>query len=210
MKQTNLRDGTTLNNLLFQIFDVDPAVMRTARTKTPISASAIREIPFEWDSEAITFCIDQMTATDSLPGPLSNPRFVDDRNALRATVQQAIKEDAAGNVSPATTKHVNDVVASFRVHFLKSSADYVAGYQEALDYFTTLASLTRLLNDPSMKAFLEKLDDGEERTVGELIAFMNAHNLRFGPAMSDRQLEIYNRLVPALTAITDEPSPECH
>jgi hypothetical protein len=205
VKQMNLRDGTTLNDLLYQILDVDPAVMRIARAKTPISPSAIREIPFEWDSEAVTLCIDQMTATDSLPGPLSNPRFVDDRSALRATVQQAIKEDTEGNVSAATIKHINDVVANFRAHFLKYSADYVSGYQDALDYFTTLASLTRLLNDPSMKAFLEKLDDGEERTVGELIAFMNAHNLRFGPATSDRQLEIYTRLEPALMAIRDEP-----
>ena len=54
VKQTNLRDGTTLNNLLFQILDGDPSVVRTARAKTPISPSAIREIPFEWDSEAIT------------------------------------------------------------------------------------------------------------------------------------------------------------
>ena len=34
-----LRDGTTLNNLLFQIFDVDPAVARSGRAKTPLSAS---------------------------------------------------------------------------------------------------------------------------------------------------------------------------
>ena len=166
VQQMNLRDGTTLNNLLFQIFDVDPSVVRSAHAKTPISPSAIREIPFEWDSEAITLCIDQMTGTDSLPGPLLNPRFVDDRNALRSAVEQAMKEDAQGSVSSATSKHINGVVASFRTKFLKHSADYISGYQDALDYFSTLASLTRLLNDPSMKAFLEKLDDGEERTVG--------------------------------------------
>ena len=172
VKQMNLRDGTTLNNLLYQILDTDPAVVRTARVKAPISGSAIREIPFEWDSEAITICIDQMTATDSLPGPLSNPRFVDNRNALRATVEQAINEDAKGSVSSATSKRLSEVVASFRTKFLNTSADYVSGYQDALDYFTTLASLTRLLNDPMMKAFLEKLDDGEERTVGEPVAFI--------------------------------------
>ena len=90
---------------------------------------------------------------------------------------------------------------------MKNSSDFEAGYQDALDYFTTMASLTRLLNDPSMKAFLAKLDDSEERTVGDLVAFMNVHNLRFGPATSDRQIEIYTRLVPALTAIRDRPGP---
>ena len=61
VERVELRDGTTLNNLLLQIFDADPAVVKSGRAKAPISPSAIREIPFEWDSEAITACIDQMT-----------------------------------------------------------------------------------------------------------------------------------------------------
>ena len=79
---------------------------------------------------------------------------------------------------------------------MNNAADFEPGYQDALDYFTTLASLTRLLNDPSMKTFLAKLDDGKERTVGDLVAFMNVHNLRFGPATSDRQVEVYTRPAP--------------
>jgi hypothetical protein len=59
-----------------------------------------------------------------------------------------------------------------------------------------------------MKAFLAQLDDSKNRTVGDLIAFMHVYNLRFGPATSDRQTEIYSRLVPALTAIRDEPANE--
>jgi hypothetical protein len=60
------------------------------------------------------------------------------------------------------------------------------------------------LNDPSMKKFLTKLENNDERTVGDLVAFMDAYNLRFGPATSDRQLEIYTRLVPILTAVRDQ------
>ena len=37
---------------------------------------------------------------------------------------------------------------------------------------------------------------------------MNAYNLRFGPAKSDRQIEIYGRLVPILTAIRDQVKQE--
>jgi hypothetical protein len=67
-----------------------------------------------------------------------------------------------------------------------------------------MACLTRLLNDPGMKAFLEKLDERKEATVGQLVGFMNSHNLRFGLTTSDRQVEIYARLVLMLTAIRDE------
>jgi len=208
VEQMDLRDGTTLNNLLFQILDSDPAAVKSARAKTPLSPNVIREIPFEWDSEAITSCIDEMTGEDSLPGPLMDPKYVEERNALHAAVVPALEEDAKGTVSKATCKRINDAVTKFRSKFKNTSADYVEGYQDALDYFTTMASLTRLLNDPSMKAFLAKLDDKEERTVGELVAFMNSHNLRFGAATSDRQIGIYTRLVPILTAIRDEVNTE--
>ncbi len=136
------------------------------------------------------------------------PTYVDERNALRSAVEPALAEDAKGNVSLEARKRIAEATSSFRSRFLKTSNDFDNGYQDALDYFTTLASLTRLLNDPSMKSFLTQLDDGQERTVGDLIAFMNAYNLRFGPATSDHQLEIYTRLVPALTAIRDAPNPE--
>jgi hypothetical protein len=207
VEQMELRDGTTLNNLLFQILDADPGVVKSGRAKTPISPSAIREIPFEWDSEAITICLDQLTGTESLPPPLMRPRYIDERNALHSATELALKEDAKGTVSVATQKQITEAVTNFRSKFIKASAEILPD-QDALDYFTTMASLTRLLNDPSMKAFLGQLGDGEERTVGDLVAFMHAYNLRFGAATSDRQIEIYTRLVPALTAIRDERKAE--
>jgi hypothetical protein len=202
--EINLRDGSTLNNLLGQILDADPAASRSARARISLSPGAIREIPFEWDSEAITICIDQMTATAELPGPLAEPRFAEERNALHAAVTKALEEDAKGSVSPATTKQIAAAVGAYRSKFLKTTSDFQNGYQDSLEYFTTMASLSRLLNDPSLKAFLGKLEAGAERTVGDLVAFMTAHNLRFGAANTDRQVEIYTRLVPALVAIRDE------
>ena len=203
VKEMDLKEGTTLNNLLYEILDSDPAAVKSGRALTALSPGAIREIPFEWDSEAVTTCIDQMTGKESLPSLLMDPQYVDDRNALHAAVAPALDEDAKGTVSLATTKRINEAVASFRSKFMKNSADFDPGNQDCLEYFTTMASLTRLLNDPSMKAFLEKLDENKERTVGQLIGFMNSHNLRFGAATSDRQIEIYARLVPILTAIRD-------
>jgi hypothetical protein len=204
VEQYELRDGTTLNNLLLQILDTDPGTVKSGRARDALSASAIQEIPFEWDSEAISSCIDQLTGQDALPGPLTAPAYAEERSALRAAVEPALKEDAKGTVSPESRKKIDDAVKAFRVKFVKNSSDLLPGYDDALEYFTTLASLSRLLNDPSMKAFLAKLDAGEERTVGDLVAFMNSHNLRFGPATSDRQVEIYTRLVPILASIRDD------
>jgi hypothetical protein len=202
VEKTDLKDGTTLNNLLLQILDVDPGVVRSSRAQAPISAAAIREIPFESDSEAITICIDQMTGKAALPRLLMLPSYAEERNALQSAIKSALAEDTTGSVSIATRKRIDEAVSNFRSKFIKTSASFDAGYNEALDYFTTMASLSRLLNNPNVKAFLAKLDD-KEHTVGELIVFMSVHNLRFGPASTDRQVEIYTRLVPILTAIRD-------
>ena len=203
VERMRLIDGTTLNRLLAQIFDADPGVSKSVHATTPISVAAVREIPFEWNSEAITICLEQMLGEDSLPPLLMQAKYADERDALHKAVGAALKEDEKGSVSPATSKAINEAVAKFRAKFLKNSSDFELGYEDALDYFTTMASLTRLLNDPSMKAFLAQLDEKKERTVGELVAFMNAFNLRFGGATSERQIDIYTRLVPALAAIRD-------
>ncbi len=201
--QIELEDGSTLNGLLLQILDSDPGAATSSRARAPLSPAAIREIPFEWDSEAITLCVDQMTGNDSLPPLLMDPKYAAERDALRAAVEPALKEDAKGSVSPQTRKRIVDAIAHFRSEFVKTSSDFEPGYQDAQNYITTLASLTRLLNDPSMKTFLDRLDDGQERTVGDLVAFMNAFNLRFGATTSDRQIQLYRRLIPVLTEIRD-------
>jgi hypothetical protein len=204
VERMDLRDGITLNNLLTQIFDMDPAAAKSGRANAPISMRAIQEIPFEWESEAVSICLNQMTAKDSLPEPLMASIYADEREALQAAVKSAIEEDEKGTVSLETTKRIHEAVAKFRAKFIKNAANFEAGYNDALNYFTTMASLSRLLNDPSMKMFLEKLESGQDRTVGNLVAFMDTYNLRFGPATSDRQIQIYTMLVPILTAIRDQ------
>jgi hypothetical protein len=198
-----LRNGTTLNRLLHEILDSEPGVTRASRTQAPISTEAILEIPFEWDSEAISMCIDQMMAKDALPDILMRPTYSEDRQALESAVKPALAEDVKGTVSMATRKNLDEAISKFRAKFLKTASDFEAGYYDGLEYFTTMASLSRLLNDPSMKAFLDSLEKGQERTVGQLIAFMNSYNVRFGPATTDRQVEIYHMLVPELTRMRD-------
>ena len=203
VERRNLSEGTALNNLLAQIFDVDPTAARSGRANAPISMSAIREIPFEWDSEAISLCLDQMTGNSSLPASLMAPAYEQEHNALRAAVHAALEEDAKGTVSIETVKRINEAVSKLRSAFMKNTSRFDRGYDDALTYLTTMATLSRLLNDPSMRRFLEELKSNEGRTVGELIAFMDSYNLRFGRATTNRQLEIYTRLMPILTGIRD-------
>jgi hypothetical protein len=209
VERRRLVNGATLNDLLDQIYDSDPAVAKAPRARAPLSASAIREIPFDWNSEAITACIDEFTGRGpAMPAILMDAKYAEERNALRAAVEPALEEDAKGTVSLESRKRIHEAIARLRAKFVKNEPDYEPGYREAMDYLTTLAALNRMLNDPSMKHLLAELEEGKERTVGDLITFMNSYNLRFGRATSDRQIEIYERLVPILTGVRDELNPQ--
>ncbi len=206
--ERHLESGAILNALLDQIYDVDPGVSKASAAKAPIAPAAIREIPFEWNTEALTACINQMTATGSaIPTLLMEDRYVSERNALRAAVEPALKEDAKGTVSLDSRRRIHQAVANLRAKFIKNTAEFDPGYRDAINYLHTLASLNRMLNDPSMQKFLAGLEEGKERTIGDLITFMNAYNLRFGRATSDHQLDIYRRLVALLSEVRDQLNP---
>jgi hypothetical protein len=199
-----LADGTTLNNLLMRISDLDPAAVKSSRAAAPLGADAIREIPFAWNTEAITVCIDQMTGRDLLPETLMGPQFAGERAALDDAVEQALKEDAKGDVSSKTMKRVSDAIKAFRAKFTKVVPDTNSDYPECDAYLTTLASLTRLLHDPGMAKALAELDHFPNPTIGHLIAFMQSYNLRFGPATTDRQVRLYESLAAMFRKVADD------
>jgi hypothetical protein len=199
-----LEDGTTLNRILMQISDFDPNAVRSARARAPIGASAVREIPFEWNTEALTICLDQLTARGALPEPLTQETFAAERTALGGAVDAALKEDAKGDVSASTMQRLNTAIANFRARFVKAVPKDDPDYEGGDDYFSTLASLSRMLHDPSMKHALVELETLREISVGDLIAFMHTYNLRFGPATTGRQLQIYQTLVALLGEVVND------
>ena len=118
-----IEDGTALNAILLQILEFDPAVVKSARAKAPLSPDLIREIPFEWDTEAITICLDQLTGKDSLPPALMDPMYAPERNGLRTSIEAAIREDKNGGVSSKTSRAASDAIDRFRDKFVKNTMD---------------------------------------------------------------------------------------
>jgi uncharacterized membrane protein len=202
--RADLLNGYSLNDVLARIYEFDPSAGKSSRAMTALGSSAIRDIPFHWDTEAITICLDQMTGRDALPSALLDARFLEERTAVRAAVEAALKEDANGDVSLRTQKRLQTAIANFRAKFVKDVPDFELGYADSDAYLTTLAGLVPLLHDPSMKKILAELNDDSERSVGDLIAFMHSYNLRFGPAITERQVQIYERLLPMLQRVLDD------
>ena len=61
-----------------------------------------------------------------------------------------------------------------------------------------MSGLTRMLYSPQMEQIIAELEDYQGTTLGDLLGFMQAFNLRFAPANSFRQRQIYLKLYPML------------
>jgi len=68
-----------------------------------------------------------------------------------------------------------------------------------------MAGLTKMLHSPRIDEILAELEKYDGTTIGDLLAFMQAFNLRFAPANSFRQRQIYLRLYPTLADAVNGP-----
>lgn len=194
--QADIESGAMLNYLLDRMTEFQPSASKAYSSKVPLSPEVIRDIPFESASEALTVCLDQMTGDDAWPPTLQDARFGPDRAAIRKAVKKALEEDEKGNVSAKTAKEISDAVAKLRAKYVKSNGQFDLLYADADEFSRSLAGLSGLLTNPRLKQIINQIQEYKRGTVGDLIAFMQSFNLRFGAAVSDRQKEIYHQLLP--------------
>jgi hypothetical protein len=61
-----------------------------------------------------------------------------------------------------------------------------------------MAGLIKMLDSSKIEKVLAELEEYQGTTLSDLLAFMQAFNLRFSPANSYRQRQIYQKLYPML------------
>lgn len=164
------------------------------RINTPIRHDAIPNIPFEYATEGVTICLDQMTLHDQWPPALRVDAFRPEREALRKALETALEEDKTGNLEPKTIDAVQAAIDALRHKFERAVAKTDPDYISARDTIKALAGLTRLLHSPKVEQILAELEDYQGTTLGDLLGFMQAFNLRFAPANSFRQRQLYFKL----------------
>ena len=200
----DITDGDALNLLLGDL--TNAANSSTRRITTPLRHELIPEIPFAYASEGVTICLDHMTMNEQWPLALRVDDFKPEREGLRKAVQVALEEDKKGDLEPATVEAVQAAVDRFRLKFEKlvpqSSPDYIPAH----DTIKAMAGLTKMLYSPKVEEILAELEDYQGTTLGDLLSFMQAFNLRFAPANSFRQRQIYLKLYPMLAEQANGPS----
>jgi hypothetical protein len=202
--ESDILSGNALNAALTQLSDprIQSSALRAASTKIP--GKVIREIPFVNASEAITICLDQLTNEKSWPPVLRAPALSEEREAYGKAIDQAMAEDADGDLSPKTIAQVRTSLSRLRAKFeANPPADRVAR-SEAEAHLKALYGMTRMLDRPDIEKILAELDTIKETSLGNLLGFMQTFNLRFGRATTPGQNQAYRALYPLLGAQRDK------
>src|SRR5262249_45104270 len=153
-------------------------------------------------SEAVTYSMDQLT--QGVPASLKTAPFEPERAALRKIAQELRQQDEeADRFQPETIQKAKDVLKAART---KVEATYPKFSNEstlALNYIKALYGLLRLMQTPDINILLAGVDKRPDTTLGDLLGFMRAYNLRFGVSKTPSQREVYNDLYPRLVQLRD-------
>src|SRR5690606_21226671 len=117
------------------------------------------------------------------PPLLRTPAFEPARAELRQLVDKMKAETEEGNpINPQDLKTIQAKLLALRERFEKEVPRNTAGFAEADRFLKAAYGLSRMLETPAVDVLLSGVEKRPDATLTELLGFMNAFNLRFGPA----------------------------
>ncbi len=196
--------GDALNVIKMQLTAPKVRITALKTASMPLPSRTTSEIPFQYASEAIVICLQQLTVENGWPLPLRAKDFEDGRKAYEKAIDDALKLDLNGDLTPesveAVRSAVKDLHDSLKANPPKDEKDYIL----ADDFLKGLAGGARMLRSPTAEAVIAELEKKPVTTVGDLLAFMEMFNLRFAPAKTPQQKALYENLYTVLVAQRDE------
>jgi hypothetical protein len=164
----------------------------------------IRDIPFRYAPGCITVSIHRLTQ-EPPPAALMTSDFEEDRAAFKGLGQELHKDlDVGEKPKPETVKKALAVINAAEAKADKILPANTKDRNDVDRYLKALHGLIGMLDTPSVEILLAGVEKHPEATLGDLLAFMSAYNLRFGEAKTPPQRALYNVLYPMLVALRDE------
>jgi len=199
----DITNGDALNVILDQL--TAPKVYKTSvrYAKTHLSPKMIRGIPFTYASEAVTIALDQMTSDQDWPLLLRSKQFDKERNAYSAAIDEAVKEDDTGDLTPETIQRVESAIRALWAR-VTAVPPGTAGREEAVRHVKAMGAITKMLKSPALEQIIAGVDKYDGATTGDLLAFMHTFNLRFGVGRTPQQQALYRDLYLALDTQRDQ------
>lgn len=211
--QIDLRTGDALNSVLAQLLDprISPSNYRKAVVQ--LSGDTIRKIPFHYAQRGATFSMERLIGKREWPLRLLDQDFAAYRKDYERSIDRAIERDIEGKLASEDVRAVRLAVQS-----LEARVDEVIKQSETQDYvharnfLRRLAEYPRMLNERGIERVIAEIDTYPGTSVGDLIGFMQKHNLRFGAADSPTENALYAGLFTSLVEqreqVTLPPEPD--
>jgi hypothetical protein len=199
----DVENGDALNRALDQLTDprIGSSTLRMATGQ--VDSDMVREIPFRNNTEGVTILLSELKNATKWPTALYERRFAEDKKNFEEIVDQARKEDEQGDISPETIQKAHALIGSLRSKLETMPIADPAENQAALNFVKTLGGLIHLLEQPDTKQVVDELRKVKTTSLANLLGFMHAFNLRFGPATTPREKIVYNKLYPLLDETRD-------
>jgi len=199
--------GSALNVALDEINDPRVYAKALQGAKVKIGGEKIRIIPFRYNAAAMTVGLHQL-ATGAFPAALSTPEFEAEREALKALDQQITQQvEDDKEPDPETVRKLLSTIYAAEEKAARVLPGNGLERRQADKFLKALHGLVVMLKAPSLDPVLAGVEKRPEATLGELMSFMTAFNLRFGPATTPQQREVYRELHPLLVQLRDQVAP---
>jgi hypothetical protein len=202
----DIASGAALNRAMEEL--VNPKVFEKAvyyGHKMKIGGDSIRKIPFQYASAGISASAYQLTHGGAPKVIKEDEKFAADREKLRALAAEIRKEgEELGSPKPETIKRAKEQLMATKAKVEASFPQSSQERRDALTYIKALFGLASMLETPAISVLLAGVENRPEATVGDLLGFMTAYNLRFGASDNATQREIYVALYPMLKKLRDD------
>jgi hypothetical protein len=205
--QHDIYMGDALNVAVEEIEDPRVYSKNLDKAKVKIGGELIQNIPFRFAPACITTTIHQITQGPP-PAALMTAEFDEDRAAFKGLGQEIRKNIDRGEVPNPET--LNKALAIVNTAETKADRILPRNTKDRNDvdkYLKSLHGLLAMLQTPALNVLLAGVENHPEATLGDLLSFMSAFNLRFGQAKTEPQRSAYDRLYPMLVDLRAEVQP---
>jgi hypothetical protein len=200
----DIESGDALNVAVADLSDPRLGSSALRAAKAPVPASLIADVPFVNAVERVTLILDGLRTSIKWPEVFEDQRFATDQKTFDNFVARLRAEADEGVLSARTLGNakgfVNDLRAKLEAQPLKDPLDQ----KEALRFITASTSLLGLLEKPNIQPAILELKKVQDTTLGNLLGFMNAYNLRFGAATTPKERQAFRQLFVILDRTRDE------
>jgi hypothetical protein len=204
-EERDIANGDTLNALLGVITNPKVYAKTLQMATQPMPGRAVRRIPFNYAAGGLTYSLSELLDRSNVPAIFDNPAFAAQRKAMRPIAAELKKEaDEEGNVKPETIKKFRAGLDKARTTLESITG---SGTDERLSgekFIKALYGLTRMLDSPSYDVYLAAVEKEKSVPLAHVLVFMHAFNLKFGPAKTPEDREMYSQLYGLLSGVRQQ------